>query len=582
MNAISLLRRQLLLATCYSLFAALAINFVHPNGVVALLWGSTALLLAALMRTAQRHWWAPVLACVVPSLAVTAALGWTFSFLLMLINALEAVTAAWLVRRKGDRGSDFASHGWLKAFVAAAVLAPLLVSPLVAAALVATGNPPFPNMAHYVAGHALGNLIFTPSALMLTGTRARRDTLGRLHREWKAALGVLGASLGLALLVFAQTAIPMLFLASLAVVVSTVRLGREGAAISIATLAIVGAAATGLGSGPVFLMPLSEPARLLMFQFFLAITVLTVLPVAAELEVRKALLRRVRDSEERFRLLAEHSSDILMQITEEGCFRYVSPSMLSIAGYDPAELTGRHCGWLIAPEHHDHVLAAHRQTIQAPGETVSYEFLGILGDGSRRWFEVHARAVVDEAGQTDGVLSIARDISHRKAIEQSLLTAAHSDLLTGLPNRRAFEELIARRIRLGRPGRDCLAVLDLDKFKSVNDTYGHDAGDAVLKGFAEVARRLVRTHDTVARLGGEEFVILFEDTSLEQAYQVCDRLRRVLGRTPLGTPAGPLRVTASGGVAVIGRAGLAAALKAADEALYRAKKGGRDQLLLAA
>jgi diguanylate cyclase (GGDEF)-like protein len=178
--------------------------------------------------------------------------------------------------------------------------------------------------------------------------------------------------------------------------------------------------------------------------------------------------------------------------------------------------------------------------------------------------------------------SIARDISHRKAVEAQLLSAANSDMLTGLPNRRAFEELVERRSRLGRHGRDCVALLDLDRFKSVNDTYGHDSGDSVLRGFAEALRRLIRAQDTVARLGGEEFVILFEDTSLEQAYQVCDRMRRIIGQTPLATPAGPLRVTVSGGVAVIGSDGLPSALKAADAALYRAKKGGRDQLLLAA
>ena len=104
----------------------------------------------------------------------------------------------------------------------------------------------------------------------------------------------------------------------------------------------------------------------------------------------------------------------------------------------------------------------------------------------------------------------------------------------------------------------------------------------MLAGFGEVARRLVRTYDTVVRLGGEEFVVLFEHTRLEQAYEITDRLRRIIGQTPLTTPAGPLRVTVSGGVTEVDRGGLEASLKAADEALYRAKKGGRDRLLLAA
>ena len=157
-----------------------------------------------------------------------------------------------------------------------------------------------------------------------------------------------------------------------------------------------------------------------------------------------------------------------------------------------------------------------------------------------------------------------------------------TDLLTGLPNRRSFEAKVKGRAGQAGEVGDCIALFDIDRFKAVNDTYGHDAGDAVLQGFADVVSRLVRTHDTVARLGGEEFVVLLEDTSIEQAYQVCDRMRRLLAQTPLVTPAGPLRITVSGGVAQLGRGGLPSALKAADEALYRAKKGGRDLLLLAA
>ena len=586
MISVLLFRRQWLLAVVYLVAAWLAIEFTRLEGGVAQLWAATAVLLAALIRTATRHWWAPVAACVVPLAVLTHALdlglGAKVALPFLVINSAEALLAAWLLRRRRSAEASLATHGWVRSFVFAAVTAPLAMAPLVALTLLLVGGDPWTAALHYLCAHALGNLIFTPLALMLTGRRVRREVFGSLRARQRDLLLVLGLSIGSTLLVFGQSSISLLFVASLAAVIATFCLGRHGAAISIAILAGLGGVLTGLGSGPIFLMKLSSSEQLLFLNCYLAVTVLTILPVAAELETRKALLRRVRNSEERFRLLAEHSSDILMHISNEGQFRYISPSMQTIGGHDPGELIGRHSARLIAPEHREHVRAAHRQTIEAGGETVSYEYLGLLKDGSRRWFETHARVLFDHQGEPDGVLSLARDISHRKAVEQSLLSAAHSDLLTGLPNRRAFEELIAHRARLARPGRDCLALLDLDKFKSVNDTYGHDVGDAVLKGFAEVARRLVRSHDTVARFGGEEFVILFEDTSIEQAFQVCERMRRVLGATPLATPAGPLKVTASGGVAVIGRTGLSAAMKAADEALYRAKKGGRDQLLLAA
>ena len=116
----------------------------------------------------------------------------------------------------------------------------------------------------------------------------------------------------------------------------------------------------------------------------------------------------------------------------------------------------------------------------------------------------------------------------------------------------------------------------------MNDSWGHDAGDEVLRGFAIVARRELRQKDVVARLGGEEFAILFPDTSLVQAMQICERLRTAVGRSVLVRRLPNLRVTVSGGVATLGPEGLECALKVADEALYTAKRSGRDQLALAA
>ena len=107
-------------------------------------------------------------------------------------------------------------------------------------------------------------------------------------------------------------------------------------------------------------------------------------------------------------------------------------------------------------------------------------------------------------------------------------------------------------------------------------------GDEVLRIFAALARRIVRANDYVARIGGEEFVILFPSTSVEQALQVCDRLRREISASPLAYGAGPVWVTVSGGLSQLSKAGLDGALKTADEALYRAKQSGRDQLAQAA
>jgi diguanylate cyclase (GGDEF)-like protein/PAS domain S-box-containing protein len=430
----------------------------------------------------------------------------------------------------------------------------------------------------FFSGHALGNLTVLPIALLLTGRSARKDTRRLLMRKRLDALIVLPLTIAVDTIVFVQSSWPILFLPVMFVVLATFRLGRTGAALSLAALALIGGALTCLGYGPINLLHASAAERILFFQWYLACTVLTIVPVAAELHRRATLLRRVRDSEARFRMLAEHSSDIILHLGRRGEFRFVSPAITRLSGHDPATLIGRRSGEFVHPDDHRLVWSEHRLCFEVPGTTRRYRHRAVLADGSLRWVEAHACAVLDEDGRPDGVISLLRDITESRQEQEQWRSAAMTDRLTGLPNRRSLELAVSRL----NGGDHCLALLDLDRFKQVNDTYGHDAGDAVLTGFAEVAQRLVRTHDMVARLGGEEFVILFEHTQIDQAYQVCDRLRRILAQTPLVTPAGPLRITVSGGVAPIGRGGLEAGLKAADEALYRAKRGGRDQLLLAA
>ncbi|HVF83488.1 MAG TPA: GGDEF domain-containing protein [Sphingomicrobium sp.] len=137
-----------------------------------------------------------------------------------------------------------------------------------------------------------------------------------------------------------------------------------------------------------------------------------------------------------------------------------------------------------------------------------------------------------------------------------------------------------RRIKAGSG--DCLALLDIDHFKQVNDLHGHDAGDEVLTGFAALMRGMLRAGDMPARIGREEFVILFADTTPEQALLICDRMREQVARTPIRTSRGSIRITVSRGVAALGPAGMEATLRTADVALYKAKHCGRDQFRLAA
>jgi two-component system, cell cycle response regulator len=164
------------------------------------------------------------------------------------------------------------------------------------------------------------------------------------------------------------------------------------------------------------------------------------------------------------------------------------------------------------------------------------------------------------------------------AANAALAELALTDPLTGLPNRRALDDVLAGHGRRGER-RACIAMLDVDGFKAVNDAHGHAAGDAVLVAVADAVRRAARSTDTAARLAGDEFTLLLDDCSLSEAVTACERIRSAVSRTPVRIRDGQVSVTASIGVApVVDRDDTAGALERADAALYRAKANGRDRV----
>ncbi len=176
---------------------------------------------------------------------------------------------------------------------------------------------------------------------------------------------------------------------------------------------------------------------------------------------------------------------------------------------------------------------------------------------------------------------LAVSLSNARMV-QKLETMATTDGLTGLLNKRAMLEQAAQRVaaasRFG--GKLSLLVVDIDFFKKVNDTYGHDIGDVVIKGLGRVLERAKRTTDVVARFGGEEFVVVCEQTDEAGALMLGERIREELGKTVFPTPMGPLSVTCSVGLATFPEAGASwdELFKCADEALYASKRGGRNRV----
>lgn len=171
-------------------------------------------------------------------------------------------------------------------------------------------------------------------------------------------------------------------------------------------------------------------------------------------------------------------------------------------------------------------------------------------------------------------------------LQAQLAMLSQTDPLTGLPNRRGFvDRSLAAMATARRAGGPCaVAMLDLDRFKTINDRFGHPAGDAVLRGTAVAIAEAVRGTDLAGRLGGEEFALLLPGDDLAGAASVAERLRDAVATTVVHPGGTGQRVTFSAGIAALdpsgGEAGLESALAAADRALYAAKAGGRDRVVI--
>jgi diguanylate cyclase (GGDEF)-like protein/PAS domain S-box-containing protein len=287
-----------------------------------------------------------------------------------------------------------------------------------------------------------------------------------------------------------------------------------------------------------------------------------------------------RASEERFSSLVQHASDLITVLDADATVVYQSPSIERVLGYEPEEIVGTRFDHLLDRTEKSrllHLLAD--GAAYAGSETEVLECSLRHRDGTLRQFEVlHTNLLQDEAVR--GIVLNARDVSERKAFEEQLAHQAFHDPVTNLANRALFAERVRHAVARSRREDAGLAVIfmDLDDFKTINDSLGHAAGDEVLM---EVAKRLatsIRTSDTAARFGGDEFAILLED--IESAQEAADTAERILESltAPLRLDQKELVVRSSLGISVV--EGDVAAdsdelIRNADAAMYIAKRDGK-------
>jgi diguanylate cyclase (GGDEF)-like protein/PAS domain S-box-containing protein len=284
--------------------------------------------------------------------------------------------------------------------------------------------------------------------------------------------------------------------------------------------------------------------------------------------------------EARFGSLVRHASDLITVIGPDGKITYQSPSIERLLGYDAEDVTGQRFDELLHTPDGDRVrdmLTDAASVVRDQPYVVQCSLMH--RDGTPRQFEVNCTNLLKDE-HVGGIVLNCRDISERKAFEDQLTHQAFHDPVTGLANRALFAERVRHAIARTRREHQSVAIvfLDLDDFKTINDSLGHAAGDEVL---AEVAKRLatsVRATDTAARFGGDEFALLLED--IEGVQEAADTAERVLEMLalPLRVAHKELSLRCSIGISVVSEdapGGAEELIRDADAAMYRAKRDGK-------
>ena len=289
------------------------------------------------------------------------------------------------------------------------------------------------------------------------------------------------------------------------------------------------------------------------------------------LERLDASLRELARHEQRFRSLVQYSSDITTMLQPDGTLSYVSPSVERVLGYPQEQILGRSLLDVLHPADRVELWDVWRELVTTPGITNTHQGRYRHADGSWRWLEVISTNLLHEP-HVRAIVSNAREVTETRELHDLLRYQASHDALTGLANRSLFTQRLTESVTPGLPA--AILMIDLDEFKTINDSLGHHVGDAVLVAVAERLRGCVRAGDTPARLGGDELAVLLPGAGPETAAAIAQRFLDALDQ-PVHAHGHLLRVHASVGIAAETADDPGELLRHADAAMYMAKRQGK-------
>lgn len=567
----------------FFLITSITIGLTRENGGLALVWLGTGIGASWLLATPREHWKRTLVLLVLLSTLATTLFGFgpRPAVPLAFANALEA----WLVARlllmfRGER-DWLDTVGGLIIFIAiGGIVAPAIASLAGATTVtVLVGGIWSHHATNWLIGHGLGTVIGFPIVRIVAGWAADRSALRpTLMQAAEFALHAL-IVLAVSLATFEQSRLPLMFVTITPVLFAAFRCGRAGAALGTIIVGAVAGWSFQAGDSFVNTLALTESRKVLFLQFYLATVTLLAMPISVTLRQHQLFVQELQYTKALRRVIGEHSDDALINLDEAGHIRFASLAGETMTGR--SDLEGKHFSIFFDPLDEAEITEALDRAAADPGTTMVIE-RSVLRGGDELWLEARLRTAngVADGIELKGFAVTIRDVTARKLGELDALHAAETDPLTQLPNRRVLLRQIERAIDAAEDTPAALAIVDLDRFKLVNDTHGHGVGDAVLRQVANVMRQYAGPRRMFARLGGEEFALLDTGSSLAASQALCDDLRGAIAAImPRGADGSRFILTASIGVApLVPGQTVPSALQAADELLYGAKSKGRNRV----
>ncbi len=585
-------------AGLYALLSALTLTYLAGDSLVNIIWPPSGLAMAVMLVGERRYAWSIFLGAFLFNAAVMGKPP-VMSAGLATAAALEALLGSWLITRSGRFNFNFLPLRELLRLVVLAGFVGVSAGALIGTITLylsgfTTADTYLQTLLHWWMGDVLGIILLTP--LILVWRLPPRHWLQPKHAL--EVILVLGLTFLLGQIVFLgwfhDFAGPYAkgFFMFLFVALAAVRLGTHGVLTVLLMVAVQGDMGALQNVG-YFANDLGN-THLVNYWLYMVTLSIVGITLATYIAAEKQDKETLREQEEFFRMITENIDDLIAVLDLEGRRLYNSPSYDKLFG-DAIILQHSNSFAEVHPDDREHVKQVFRETVQSGiGQRIEFRF--VLPDGNIRDMESRGGVIKNSEGMPLLVVVVSHDITERKQLEEKTRNLAFYDILTQLPNRRMLDDRLSQAMaaskRSGKYG--ALLFLDLDNFKPLNDQHGHDVGDRLL---IEVARRItscVREVDTVARFGGDEFVVMLsplhtnKGESTQQAEIVAEKIRVSLAEPYLIKIRGEGNIekviehhcTSSIGVVLFinHEASQEEIVKWADMAMYRAKEDGRNRI----